>query len=90
MTKKEYSPHQKGLIDRYYRNIDSISLQKIQELVTELYLADTAKKKENLWQRVLAAMQKLKISEAIISHIMTKKDVEILAKNVQDWLKAKK
>ena len=60
-------------------------LQKLGELVTELYLADTQTRKDRLWQRTQAAMVKLKIPPAIIDHIMKKQDVEILAKNLQDW-----
>jgi len=65
-------------------------LQKLSELVTELYLADTQAKKARLWERVQKAMIKLKIPPAIIDHIMNKKDVEILAKNLQDWQVGKK
>ena len=62
-------------------------LQKLSELVSELYLADDAKK-EKLWQRVQKAMSNLKVKEGLARHIMEKKDVEILAKNLQDWLAA--
>jgi hypothetical protein len=34
--------------------------------------------------------RKLKVQPAIINHIMQKKDVEILAKNLQDWLAYKR
>ena len=60
-------------------------LGKLGELVTELYLADSQAKKDRLWQRVHKAMVKLKVPPAIINHIMEKQDVEILAKNLQDW-----
>jgi hypothetical protein len=53
--------------------------------VTELYLADTKAKKDRLWERVYKAMLKLKVPPAIIDHILQKQDVEILAKNLQDW-----
>jgi len=85
MTKKEYSQYQKSVISGYYNNLDTIMLQKLGELVTELYLADTQAKKGRLWQRTHKAMLKLKIPPAIIDHIMKKQDVEILAKNLQDW-----
>ena len=65
-------------------------LQKLGELVTELYLADTASKTERLWQRVNKAMVKLKFKPAIIDHIMKKRSVEILAKNLQDFQSNKK
>ena len=60
-------------------------LQNLGELVTELYLSDSQAKKARLWERVQKAMIKLKVPPAIIDHIMQKKDVEILAKNLQDW-----
>jgi hypothetical protein len=65
-------------------------LGKLGELVTELYLADTKTKKHRLWERAHKAMVKLKVPPAIINHIIQQEDVEILAKNLQDWLKASK
>ncbi len=90
MAKNDYSQYQKDVISGYYNNLDTIMLGKLGELVTELYLADTKAKKTRLWQRAHKAMEKLKISPAIIDHIMKKEDVEILAKNLQDWLNAPK
>ncbi len=89
MTKQEYSEYQKDVINNYYRNLDAISLGKLSELVSELYLADSDDKRARLWQRVHKAMLKLKIPAVIINHIMTKKDIQILAKNLNDWLSRK-
>ena len=86
MAENEYSEHQKAVISGYYDNLDTIMLQRLSELVTELYLADTQAKQDRLWQRAHKAMVKLKVPPAIIDHIMEKQDVEILAKNLQDWL----
>ena len=90
MAKNDYSQHQKAVISGYYNNLDTIMLQKLGELVTELYLADTKAKQNRLWQRANKAMVKLKVPPAIIDHIMEKKDVQVLAKNLQDWLTNKK
>lgn len=62
-------------------------LNRLSELVTDLYLAETESKHAQLWQRTENAMVKLKIKPAIIDHIMNNKSVEILAKNLQDWQK---
>ena len=86
MAKNERSKYQNSVISSYYGNINSIMLQKLGELVTELYLADKVAQKNRLWQRVHKAMINLKVKPAIIDHIMAKKNVEILAKNLQDWL----
>ena len=90
MAKNDYSQYQKDVISGYYHNLDTIMLGKLSELVTELYLAGTQAKQNRLWQRANKAMIKLKVPPAIIDHIMEKKDVEVLAKNLQDWLAAPK
>ena len=84
MVRTEY---QNGLIANYFKNIDNIMLQKLSDLVSELYLADTEQKKQKLWKRVKKALEKLKISPAIVDHIMEEKNPEILAKNLQEWIK---
>ena len=90
MAKNTNSKYQEGIVSRYYDHLDTIMLQKLGELVTELYLADTSAKQDRLWQRAHNAMTKLKVPPAIINHIMEKRDIEILAKNLQDWLTCKK
>jgi hypothetical protein len=90
MAKNDYSQYQKAVISGYYNNLDTIMLGKLSELVTELYLADTQARQNRLWQRANKAMVKLKVPPAIIDHIIEKKDVVVLAKNLQDWLAYKK
>ncbi len=86
MAQRDYSKHQQDIIGRYYNQMDTIALHKLQELVSELYLADSDAKRKRLWGRAHRAMTNLKVPPQIIEHIMGKKDVEILAKNLQDWL----
>ncbi|MHC4060028.1 MAG: hypothetical protein ACYSUC_00170 [Planctomycetota bacterium] len=90
MATNERSQYQDGVISRYYDNLDTIMLRKLSELVTELYLADSPARRDRLWQRAHKAMLNLKVPPAIINHIMQKQSVEILAKNLQDWLARKK
>ena len=88
MAGKEYSSYQRDVISRYYENIEAITLARLQELVGQLYLADSEAKRARLWERAEKAMVRLKIKPAIIEHIMKKKDVVVLAKNIEDWLGA--
>lgn len=83
----DYSNHQRKLINRYYENRDDIMLTKVQELVTELYLAESQAKKDRLWERVRKALANLKIKPTVIEHVVASKDPAILASNLQDWLK---
>jgi hypothetical protein len=90
MAGKEYSAYQRDVISRYYDNLDAITLSRLQELVSRLYLAESEAKQAKLWERVHKAMLRLKVKPAIIEHIMSKKDVVVLAKNLEDWLEASK
>ena len=90
MGKREHSNYQREVIGAYYANIDSISLDNLQKLVTELYLAESEKKREQLWARVHKSMIKLKVKPSIAEHIMRSKDVTVLARNVEDWLRIRK
>ncbi len=87
MAKQDYSEHQQRIINKYYNHLDTIMLQKLQELVSELYLADTDAKRKRLWERVHKAMINLQIPPDIVEHIMARKDVKILAQNLEEWLR---
>ncbi len=82
----DHTPHQKKIIERYYDNRDAIMLERISELVTELYLADSDKKKDRLWERVATAMSHLKIRDTIAANILKRRDPQVLAANLKDWL----
>jgi len=87
VAKQEYSSYQKKVIQNYYQHKDTIVLTRLQELVTELYLAETPAKKKKLWQQVEKALDKMKLKPAAKAHILEKQNVEILAKNLNDWLR---
>ncbi|MDD4889992.1 MAG: hypothetical protein PHU85_08670 [Phycisphaerae bacterium] len=82
----EHSAYQKKVIQRYYDNIESISLQKLAELVSELYMETSEKKAEKLWQRVSQAMTALKVPEKVAMRLMAERDVQLLASHLQDWM----
>jgi hypothetical protein len=82
---ENYTRHQQGIIKRYYQNIDKIQLQRLSELVTELYLAE-GKKKEKLWATAATAMKKLDVPQQRIEHVVGKKDVALLAGLVKELM----
>lgn len=87
MAKQEYTNYQKKVISAFYEHRDELALTSLQSIVTDLFLADTDKKRARLWERAEKAMLALKVKPAIREHILSKKDVTLLAKNLQDWLK---
>ncbi|HOK65902.1 MAG TPA: hypothetical protein PK054_05950 [Anaerohalosphaeraceae bacterium] len=89
MAKREYTPHQQNIISNYYQHLDTILLGRVQELVSQIYLAQTERQRQSLWKRVEKALLKLKIPDFIRQHILQKKDVELLAKNLEEWMRSK-
>lgn len=79
----DYSKHQQGIIKRYYSNIDKIQLQKLSELVTELYLA-SEKKREKLWKTAAATMERMGIPKERVDHLVGSNKPELLASLVQE------
>ncbi len=79
----DYSPYQKKIIDRYYKNFDAIKFQQLSELTTELYLAE-GKKTDRLWKRVEESLRKLEFPESRIEHLLTKRDPALLAGILQE------
>jgi hypothetical protein len=81
----DFSKHQQGIIKRYYDNLDKIQVQKLSELVTELFLAE-GKKREKLWKTAGAAMERLEIPKERIDHLVARQDAALLAKLVQELM----
>lgn len=82
----DFTPHQRRIIDRYYDHRDEIALTRLQEIVSDLMLAQSEKKVDQLWARVGKAMGALKVPAAIAHRILEQKSPESLARHVRDWL----
>ena len=78
-----FTKHQQGIIKRYYSNQDGIQLQRLAELVTDLYLAE-GKKKEKLWKSIATTMEKLEVPKERAAHLMKTADPALVAKLVQE------
>lgn len=83
MAEKDYTPYQQKIIKRYYDNQDTLQRQRLADLVGELYLAE-GKKKERLWKNAKAAMQKLKVPQSRIDHLIKMQKPELLAQLVKE------
>lgn len=85
----DFTRHQKKIIDRYYENKSDIMLTKLSELVGELYLADSDKKRDRLWERVGLAMKNLKVKPEAAARVLESRDPKLLANYLKDWLQAR-
>jgi hypothetical protein len=79
----DFTPHQQKIIKRYYDNLDTIKLQRLAELVGELYLAE-GKKQQRLWKQVGAALQQLGLSQGRIDHLVQQANPALLAEVVKE------
>ena len=79
----KHSKHQQRIIRNYYENRERISLQRLSELVTDLYLAE-GKQRERQWQFAVAALQKLGIKQSRIDHLVAQDNPSLLAKLVEE------
>lgn len=79
-TKKmaERSNYQNKVIRNYYDNRESISLQRCEELVTELYLT-AGKKRERHWKSLATHLGNLGVPEATIKHLRNQNKPETVA-----------
>lgn len=73
---------QQKIVNRYYDNIDTIALQRVQELVGEIYLVEPGPKKEKLWRSVETHLKKLKVPAPQLERVMDAQDVKLLAQLV--------
>ena len=80
------SSYQEGIIRNYYRNQDSIMLQRLGEIVADLYLAE-GKKRATIWKRVAAALKNLKIPDGQIEHLVQSDNPTLVANLLQELLK---
>ena len=82
---KHHSKHQQKIIRNYYENRESISLQRLSELVTELYLSE-GKGREKQWKFIVSALQKLAIPADRIEHLRKQDNPALLAKLVEELI----
>ena len=78
----ERSKFQQKVIKNYYENREAIALQRVQELVTELYLTE-GKKREKHWKSVASHLEKLDVKQETIDHLVEQDNPELVASLVK-------
>jgi len=76
------SKYQQKIIRNFYENKDAISLQRAQELVTELYLSE-GKKRQKYWESLRLHLGKLGVKPETIDNMVKQDDPQLVAKLVQ-------
>jgi hypothetical protein len=84
-TMAKRSRYQQRVIRDYYENQDAIMLQRLGELVTDLYLAE-GPARAKLWQRAGKALEKIKVPKTQIEHILQSDNPALLANLVKQLM----
>ncbi len=74
-----YNAYQQNIIKRYYEHFDTAQVQRLSELVTELYLATTAKKADGLWKKAEQLLEKCCDDKAWMTKTLADRNIEQLA-----------
>jgi len=79
-----YSRHQERIIKNYYKNQDSIGLQKSLEAVTDLYLSE-GKKRAQIWKRLAGHLEKVGLPADQIQHLVDQDDPGLVAEALKKF-----
>ena len=89
MSSRDLSRRQSSIVKRYYDNLEGIVANRLQEAVTDLYLAESDKKRASLWKKVQTQLGKTPADPGVVHQIVEDGDVERLAKLVNDLIAGK-
>ncbi len=78
------TPHQRGIIRRYYENRDDIMSQKLSEIVSDLYMCSDPQKAARLWKSARTALNNLNAPPGKVEKCVTEKNLQMLAEIVSD------
>jgi hypothetical protein len=84
-----HSRYQQKVIRNYYENREAIALQRVQELVTELYLSE-GKKRAKHWKTLIGHLEALGVPADQIQHLQQKDNPALVAGLVEKLMAKQK
>ncbi len=79
------TPYQQRVIRDYYKNQDTILLQRLGDLVSDLYLAEGSRR-ARLWKRVAQTLRKLNVPPAQVDHLVQSDNPSLVANELKRLL----
>jgi hypothetical protein len=79
------SSYQQRVIRNYYENQGAILMQRLGDLVTDLYLAE-GQARARLWKRVATTLEKLKLPRQRVQHLVASDNPALVAKALAELL----
>lgn len=74
----ERTKYQQNIIKNYYENRENISLQRAQEILTDLYLSE-GKKRQKYWESLTNHLSKLGVKPEVLKRLVAQDDAQAAA-----------
>ena len=84
MNEKGYSKYQQKVIKNFYDNKDIRLVQKLGELVSNLYLETNDKKKETGWKKIKKMLTNLKVHPGEVEYLTKDKTLSLISKKLDE------
>ncbi len=81
---KGYTQYQKKVIKNFYDNKDLRLIQKLGELVSNLYVETSEKKKETGWKRIKKMLTDLKVHPHEVEYLTKDKNLSMVSKKLSE------
>lgn len=78
------TPHQKGIVRRYYEHKDALTVQKLGEIVSELYVCKDETRAGRLWRSARTALLNAGVHKTRVEDVVAARNLERLARLVQE------
>ncbi len=79
---KAYTQYQRNVIRNFYENKDLRLIQKLGELVSNLYLETSEKKRESGWKRIKKMLIDLKVHPNEVEYLTKDKNLSVISKKL--------
>ena len=83
-NEKGYTQYQKKVIRNFYDNKDLRLVQKLGELVSNLYIETNEKKKETGWKKIKKILTDLKVHPGEVEYLTKDKNLSMISKKLDE------
>ena len=81
---KGYTPYQQKVIRRFYENKDLRLIQKLGDLVSDLYIETSEKKRESGWKKIKDILVDLKVHPHEVEFLTKDKNLAVISKKLAE------
>ncbi len=81
---KGYTPYQQKIIRNFYENKDLRLIQKLGDLVSDLYIETNEKKKDSGWKKIKDILTDLKVHPNEVEFLTKDKNLAVISKKLAE------